>query len=195
MKNTLKQDQERLFDLIVNQNKSYEEIGRMYGCSGNYIKRIAKELGIPLKQRRNINSSETFNRKLNHKCQHCGKQLTDKQYRVKYCSKECLQKAHLQQIIDRFNSGQNISITNSIPDSIKNYLLEQQNYKCSKCGFEGYNSKTGNTILQVHHIDGNSKNNTKDNIEIICPNCHAMTETFMALNAGNATRVKYKTKN
>jgi hypothetical protein len=40
-----------------------------------------------------------------------------------------------------------MSISNSIPDSIRNYLLEQQNYKCSKCGFEGYNPKTGNTIL------------------------------------------------
>lgn len=29
-------------------------------------------------------------------------------------------------------------------------------YKCEECGFEGYNKATNNTILQIHHIDGDT---------------------------------------
>lgn len=29
------------------------------------------------------------------------------------------------------------------------------------------------SILQVHHIDGNTKNNDESNLEVVCPNCYA----------------------
>lgn len=32
--------------------------------------------------------------------------------------------------------------------------------------------------LQIHHLDGNNKNNALDNIEILCPNCHTQTENY-----------------
>lgn len=35
---------DELEDLIVTQQKSYEEIGRMYGCSGANIKKKSKEI-------------------------------------------------------------------------------------------------------------------------------------------------------
>lgn len=71
-------------------------------------------------------------------------------------------------------------------------MLEIHHNKCQLCGFEGYNRKTGNSILQIHHIDGNSGNNTPENIQLLCPNCHAMTENYMSLNKGNATRHWHK---
>lgn len=40
--------------------------------------------------------------------------------------------------------------------------------KCAKCGFSK-NQK----ILQVHHKDENRNNNELENLEILCPNCHA----------------------
>ena len=42
-------EKENLIDLIYNQKKSYEEIGRIYKCSGNNIKKIAKTLKSFLK--------------------------------------------------------------------------------------------------------------------------------------------------
>ena len=75
------------------------------------------------------------------------------------------------------------------------FLYKKSNFRCEVCGYEGYNLKTGNTILQIHHIDGNSKNNSPDNLQVICPNCHAKTENYMALNKGNSGRDKrYKNK-
>lgn len=55
-------------------------------------------------------------------------------------------------------------------------------YQCEECGFEGYNRKTGNSILQIHHIDGDCTNTSLDNLQVLCPNCHAMTENFGSLN-------------
>lgn len=32
--------------------------------------------------------------------------------------------------------------------------------------------------LELHHIDGNHDNNRKENLQILCPNCHSKTNTF-----------------
>lgn len=40
--------------------------------------------------------------------------------------------------------------------------------KCSKCGYN-----THVEILEVNHKDCNRSNNSIDNLEILCPNCHS----------------------
>jgi hypothetical protein len=40
---------------------------------------------------------------------------------------------------------------------------------CERCG---YNETPG--ILSIHHKDRDRAHNTQDNIEILCPNCHAI---------------------
>ena len=62
--------------------------------------------------------------------------------------------------------------------------------KCEKCGWGEMNKFTGTIPLEVHHIDGDSSNNKEENLKVLCPNCHAMTENFMALNKGNSGRKK-----
>jgi hypothetical protein len=66
-------------------------------------------------------------------------------------------------------------------------LLEESNYSCTSCGF----SKTrecGRTILEIDHVDGDSTNNAKENLRVLCPNCHALTPTFR--NWGRPGQVK-----
>jgi len=36
--------------------------------------------------------------------------------------------------------------------------------------------------LEVEHIDGNWHNNTEDNLTILCPNCHALSDTYRGRN-------------
>ncbi len=33
-------------------------------------------------------------------------------------------------------------------------------------------------VLQVDHKDGDWRNNTKQNLRFLCPNCHSQTDTF-----------------
>jgi Zn finger protein HypA/HybF involved in hydrogenase expression len=49
-------------------------------------------------------------------------------------------------------------------------------WKCEKCGNTEWN---GNPIpLELHHIDGDNTNHTLENLQILCPNCHAQTDNF-----------------
>lgn len=38
--------------------------------------------------------------------------------------------------------------------------------------------------LELHHVDGNHYNNELDNLEILCPNCHALTPSYRGKNIG-----------
>ena len=63
--------------------------------------------------------------------------------------------------------------------SVKQRLLEDglKQDKCEICGQDPvWNNKR--LILQLHHIDGNHRNNAFENLQIICPNCHTQTNTF-----------------
>lgn len=45
----------------------------------------------------------------------------------------------------------------------------------------------GNSIpLELNHIDGNHVNNTLSNLQILCPNCHALTPNYRGKNVGHA---------
>lgn len=64
----------------------------------------------------------------------------------------------------------------------KRRILKQRGHRCECCG----NSKwMGKAIpIQIDHIDGNRDNNEDENLRLLCPNCHAMTETFSGKNHG-----------
>ncbi len=59
-------------------------------------------------------------------------------------------------------------------------LLEQDNC-CSECRIEQeWNGKP--LKFQLDHIDGDRANNTRENLRMICPNCHSQTETYGRCN-------------
>lgn len=192
MKSKWEKEKDNLIELLINQKKSYEEVGRMYGCTGANIKKVAKLIGISLSEKRKINPKEHFNKKVVKKCKFCGKPIPRANI---YCSSKCCGEQRIKDNIQAFLDG-NLKRKEGLPLVVKNYLLKQADYKCELCGFEGYNKKSGNTILQIHHIDGHSNNNVPENLQVLCPNCHAMTENFMALNNGNSDRTtRYAYKN
>ena len=126
-------------------------------------------------------------------CVVCGKPLKKSQYVV--CSYECSAKRVREKTINEWlktgKSGKEFD--GALPISIREFLFQKVEYKCEECGFSGFNKKTGKTILQIHHVDGNCHNNSIKNIRVLCPNCHAMTENYMNLNKGKSTRVsRYK---
>lgn len=65
----------------------------------------------------------------------------------------------------------------------KQRVLLEANYACEYCRFNEPRIVPGSsakTILQVNHRDGNKRNCTRENLEAMCPNCHALhSEHFM----------------
>ena len=53
-------EKKKLIKLIQVENIPYEQIGKMYNCSGSNIKKVAKKLGIELTPKRKINKNETY---------------------------------------------------------------------------------------------------------------------------------------
>ena len=51
---------------------------------------------------------------------------------------------------------------------------------CEICNLSEWNGKP--IPLELHHCDGNNKNNELSNLQILCPNCHAQTETYRGKN-------------
>lgn len=66
-----------------------------------------------------------------------------------------------------------------IKDYVKRHNLIE--YKCSMCGNTG-NWQNKPLSLQLHHINGNKKDNRLENLTFVCPNCHSQTDTFTARN-------------
>lgn len=184
----------QLEDLILNQKMSYEQIGREQGCSGTYIKKLAIKLGIELPKRREINSKETFNKgsgKVRY-CLNCGKVLSNRQ--TKYCSNICQADYQYKQYINRWKSGEETGLSGEygISQHIRRYLMDKYSCKCQLCGWGETNPYTNTVPLEIHHIDGDYKNNNEDNLQLICPNCHSLTETYKSHNKnGRKQRAKY----
>ena len=53
-------------------------------------------------------------------------------------------------------------------------------YKCYQCNNTHWLGKQ--IPLELHHINGNSKDNTINNITLLCPNCHAFTSNYRSKN-------------
>lgn len=65
---------------------------------------------------------------------------------------------------------------------LKNRLIKE-GYKLSKCENCGRDEWCGKPIpLELHHINGDNNDNSLSNLQILCPNCHAFTDTYSGKN-------------
>lgn len=71
------------------------------------------------------------------------------------------------------------------------WLIKERGHRCEVCGLSEWRGKP--IAIEIDHIDGNADNNSKDNLRLICPNCHAQTETYKGANVGKeSTRQKMR---
>ena len=62
----------------------------------------------------------------------------------------------------------------------KKQLIEKRGHRCECCGLTEWLNQP--IKLEVHHIDGDNTNNQDDNLQLLCPNCHAQTDSYRGKN-------------
>jgi len=56
--------------------------------------------------------------------------------------------------------------------------------RCERCGIEDWLGEP--LAMALHHVNGDGADNRLENLQMLCPNCHAQTDTFAGRNRGRA---------
>ena len=54
--------------------------------------------------------------------------------------------------------------------------------QCECCGLRDWLGKP--LAMALHHVNGDGRDNRLENLQLLCPNCHAQTENFSGRNRG-----------
>jgi hypothetical protein len=65
----------------------------------------------------------------------------------------------------------------------KRWLIRERGRRCEICGITEWMGKE--TPIELDHVDGHPGHNQKENLRLICPNCHAQTEHYRGRNANH----------
>lgn len=66
--------------------------------------------------------------------------------------------------------------------SRRRWLITHRGHRCEICGLESWQGQP--IPLELHHDDGDTDNNSEENLKLLCPNCHAQTPTHRNRNIG-----------
>lgn len=100
------------------------------------------------------------------------------------CLSEDKKTEHINRIktlaANRKNMFSDLAIEKLSHEARRNRVIREQENKCARCNI---NEWLGEKItLELEHIDGNTTNNKRDNLEALCPNCHSLTLTWRGRN-------------
>lgn len=76
------------------------------------------------------------------------------------------------------NFGKEFKLFDEIkkPETIKKRLIKERGYKCEVCLISEWLGEK--IILELEHCDGDNRNNLRENLKLLCPNCHSQTKTW-----------------
>ena len=188
----MKYIKEELEKLIFEQKLPYTQIGKLYGVSDTYIKKMCNKLGIQLKVRSKFPDDwKPHNTKIKQdvKCIHCNNECDV--YSKKYCSAKCQQEYQSNlRYKDFIENNDKYCRENYTPKTFKSRFLEEQNNECAICKMNTiWNDKK--LVFILDHIDGDASNNKRENLRLVCPNCDSQLDTYKSKNKNSARKSRY----
>ncbi len=119
-----------------------------------------------------------------HTCLGCGVEIPRRGKLVRsFCSNGCQRAAERRVKTARWlETG--VATTSSRPDHyIRLHIAREQERRCAICGqAELWNGLELRMVLD--HIDGDSSNNARGNLRLVCPNCDSQLPTYKNRNKG-----------
>lgn len=78
--------------------------------------------------------------------------------------------------------------------SRKSRLVRERGWRCEHpdCGIEIWLKQKA--PIQLDHINGDVTDNRKENLRLLCANCHALTSTFCGKNIGRYETVRTRSR-
>lgn len=142
-------------------------------CKKDYIRRVDR-INTTSKvycSRKCAEKSRKLGRMVSLCCAYCDKSFEKDSHDMKksksglrFCSKRCMDTAKRGESVLNFKS----SLYNGGRGSYRRIAYSNYDHKCMDCNL------SFKPLLTIHHVDGNRKNNSLDNLEVLCRNHHNM---------------------
>ena len=117
-------------------------------------------------------------------CVRCGGDFYGSKSKV-FCREECSVAYRNENTFQQFLKGKIHS-----PATVRKYLIKLRGSVCEECRQSEWR---GSPIpLDVHHLNGDWKNDHPDNLRLLCKNCHALTPEYGGRNRGKGRKFRYQ---
>lgn len=159
---------EQLFIMEYGVKRTAEKINCDY-CNNEFIRRIGRKTRFCSHKC----STKALQNKVEIICSNCGCKSFKKPSQIKrakhgyyFCTKKC--KDFAQSLKGNVEAIRPSHYGTSNGLYLYRSICKEELLKGCKCG------EKRPYLLVVHHIDGNRENNKKDNLEVVCGNCHML---------------------